>query len=278
MRGGQWQVLRLHKGLIERGLDSMLLARDGAPLLAAARKLALPCEPLSLMKIRGRADLVHAHDARSHTLAALLAKAPLVVSRRVAFPIRDSAASRWKYRRPALFIAVSNFVARELARASVPADRIAVVYDGVPIPPEPSRGSDILVPETLDPDKGMALAEAAALRAGVKLKRSRNLEADLPSAQALVYLSKSEGLGSGILLGMAHGVTVIASATGGIPEMIENGVNGILVPNEEAAIALALTRIESRLGEAARQTVQARFTEGQMVTQTLAAYRRLSPV
>jgi glycosyltransferase involved in cell wall biosynthesis len=278
MRGGQWQVLRLHKGLIERGHDSMLLARDGSPLLAAVRKLALPCEPLSLMKIRGRADLVHAHDARSHTLAALLAKPPLVVSRRVAFPIRDSAASRWKYRRPTLFIAVSNFVARELTLAGVPADRIAVVYDGVPVPPEPSRGSDILVPETLDPEKGMALAEAAAARSGVKLKRSHNLEADLPRARALVYLSKSEGLGSGILLGMAHGVTVIASDTGGIPEMIENGVNGILVPNEEAAIAMALTRIESKLGEAARQTVQARFTESQMVIQTLAAYRRLSPV
>ena len=52
---------------------------------------------------------------------------------------------------------------------------------------------------------------------------------DLPHARAMIYLTQSEGLGSGILLAMAHGVTVIASNTGGIPEMIENGVNGILV-------------------------------------------------
>ena len=81
---------------------------------------------------------------------------------------------------------------------------------------------------------------------------SSNLEADLPRARALVYLTHSEGLGSGILLGMAHGVTVIASGVGGIPELIEDGVNGILVANEPAAVAAALKRIDPAIWDAPR--------------------------
>jgi hypothetical protein len=222
-----------------------------------------------------RFDLVHAHDARSHTLGALLSWAPLVVSRRVAFPIGSSVASRWKYRKPHLFLAVSHFVAGELKRGGVDEERVAIVYDGVPVPPEPADGDAILVPDTDDPEKGRALAEAAAGRIGLKLRRSSNPEADMPGAKALVYLSRCEGLGSGILLGMAHGLTVIASNVGGIPELIEDGVNGILVPNDEAAVAGAFARINSRYGHAARETVKARFTMEHMVRSTIDAYSRV---
>lgn len=272
MRGGQWQVLRLHKALLGQGHDSVLLAREGSPL---QREAGEPLRPLRIPRLSRRFDIVHAHDARSHTLGALLSLAPLVVSRRVAFPVRSSAASRWKYRRPCLFLAVSRYVADRLKEAGVEDRRIAVVYDGVPVPPEPAHGETILVPDTADPAKGTALAEAAARRAGLTLRRSSRLEADLPSARALVYLSRSEGLGSGILLGMAHGLPVIASNVGGIPELIEDGVNGILVPNEEAAVADAFARLDPRLGRAARETVQARFTVDRMVRATLAAYAKV---
>jgi hypothetical protein len=272
MRGGQWQVLRLHRGLLRLGHDSMLLARDEGPLLAMARAEGLPVAAMRF-GLPGGFDIVHAHDARSHTLGAVFARAPLVVSRRVAFPVKTSLLSRWKYSRPAKFLAISRFVAAELRRAGVRDERIAVVYDGVPVPAAPACGDAILVPYSLDPAKGMALAEAAAARAGIAVRRSRDLQADLPSARALIYLTQSEGLGSGILLGMAHGVTVIASDVGGIPEMIEDGVNGILVENHEASVAAALGRIDSRLGRAARETVQAKFTEERMVEATLEAYR-----
>ena len=270
MRGGQWQVLRLHEGLRARGHDSLLLAREGSPLLTMTRA----CEPLRLTALMRACDIVHAHDARSHTLGALLARAPLVVSRRVAFPVKPTLASRWKYRRPAVFLAVSQFVARELIRAGVEESRIRIVYDGVPVPSEPARGDAILTPWSLDPGKCPGLAEAAAARAGVVLRSSTDLAADLPRARALVYLSKSEGLGSGILLGMAHGVTVIASNTGGIPELIRDGVNGLLVANEPETIAGAFAGIDERLGRAARQTVLQRFTESHMIESTIEAYRQ----
>jgi glycosyltransferase involved in cell wall biosynthesis len=272
MRGGQWQVLRLHRGLVERGHESMLLARRESPLLDACLKAKLPCEALRALRIRARGfDLVHAHDARSHTMGALFARVPLVVSRRVAFPVK----SRWKYRRARLFLAVSRHVAEQLMNAGVEERRISVIYDGVPVPVEMANGDKIIAPHTLDPQKGMALAAEASRLAGVDIEMSSNLEADLPRARALIYLTRSEGLGSGILLGMAHGVTVIASRVGGIPELIEDGVNGILVENEPEAVAAALRRVDPALGRAARATAIERFTVDRMVEATLAAYQRV---
>jgi hypothetical protein len=277
MRGGQWQALRLHRALLAAGHQSLLLAREGSPLLQAAGECE-PLRPARLRQLSGDFDLVHAHDARSHTLAALVSKARFVVSRRVAFPVKTSALSRWKYGRAGRFLAVSQYVARNLSAAGVDDSRIDVVYDGVEVPANPADGEEVLTPYTLDPAKGMALAERAAAEAGVTLRRSENLEEDLPHARAMLYLSESEGLGSGILLAMAHGVAVIASRTGGIPELIEDGVNGILVANDATAVSQALRSLDParrrELGRKARETVQQRFTVSQMTAATLDSYRK----
>jgi len=277
MRGGQWQALRLHRGLLARGHESLLLTRRGSPLDDVAMQEGLPVGVIG--SVWSGFDVVHAHDARSHTWGAIRARAPLVVSRRVGFPVKDSVLSRWKYRRPKLFLAISEYVARQLIDAGVAEDRIAVVYDGVPVPAVPADGNALLIPATSDPEKGMALAREAARIAGVEARISCNLEEDLPHAGVLVYITRSEGLGSGILLAMAHGVAVIASNVGGIPEIIEDGVNGILVPNEANSIADALRRLtpamRHSMGSAARATVLERFTEDRMVESTIAAYRRV---
>ncbi len=75
MRGGQWQVLRLIDGLAAAGVESTLLAREGAPLFVEARKHGWRVEPVSLTRavlMARRHDLMHAHDARSHTLGAVV--------------------------------------------------------------------------------------------------------------------------------------------------------------------------------------------------------------
>jgi hypothetical protein len=142
MRGGQWQVLRLIEGLAAAGVESTLLARRDAPLYTAARIQGWRVEPLgitgALACLRGH-TLIHAHDARSHSLGLLLPARPLVVSRRVAFPV----GSGWKYARPRRYLAVSRFVKQVLMEGGVPEEKIAVVHDGVPVL-EISHGKQVL--------------------------------------------------------------------------------------------------------------------------------------
>jgi hypothetical protein len=281
MRGGQWQVLRLLEGLASAGVESTLLARRDGPLFDAARKQGWRVEPLGLTRalglLRGH-SVIHAHDARSHTLGAFLRRIPLVVSRRVAFPV----GSRWKYGRARRYLAVSEFVKQVLMRGGVPEEKIAVVYDGVPVL-EVAHGSRVLTPANSgDPEKGAPLAQEAARLAGVVLKSATHLERDLQDAAVFVYVTYSEGLGSGALLAMSAGVPVVASRVGGLPEIIRHGENGLLVENSAAVIAAAIRELldhpdaARRIGAAARQTVMQRFTIDHMVRRTMEAYRQVT--
>ena len=289
MRGGQWQVLRLLEGLAAAGVESTLLARRDAPLFAAARKQGWRVEPLGLMRAAGllRAHhVIHAHDARSHSLAACLRRLPLVVSRRVAFPVGSQLTqwhgSRWKYGRARRYLAVSEFVKQVLMEGGVPEEKIAVVYDGVPIL-EKARGASVLTPAySGDPKKGVPLAHEAACLAGVVLKSAAHLERDLQDAAVFVYVTYSEGLGSGALMAMSAGVPVVASKVGGLPEIIRHGENGLLVENSPAAIAAAIRQLldhpdlARRIGAAARHTVIERFTIDHMVRRTMEVYRQVT--
>jgi len=278
MRGGQWQVLRLLEGLAAEGVESTLLARREAPLYEAARRRGWRVEPLGLTRavmLSRRHDLMHAHDARSHTLGAIVHGRPLVVARRVAFAV----GSRWKYGRARRYLAVSEFVKSVLVSGGIAPERIAVVYDGVPLL-EPSSGTRTIAPANLDdPLKGSPLAMEAARMAGVDLEISTDLEHDLPHAAVLVYISHSEGLGSAALLAMSAGVAVIASKTGGLPEAVRHRETGLLVENRPEAVAAALRElVEDRglaraLGQAGRRLVEERFTVDHMVRRTMEVYR-----
>jgi len=283
MRGGQWQALRLAEGLRQAGHTVTVLSRESSPCLEMARGLGLDAEPLTAGSVRrfsGQADLAHAHDARSHTLAALLSAAPLVVSRRVSFPIRG-VISRWKYTRPRHFIAVSNFVKDVLIQSGVGPERISVVYDGVPLLTPSIAGETIIAPASSDAQKGTALAVEAARLAGVPLRLSTDLERDLHGAGLFVYITHSEGLGSGVLLAMSAGVPVVASGVGGIPEIVEHERSGLLVDNAPRQIANAILRLKEdralacRLAARGRQLVEERFSIPAMVAGTTRVYERV---
>jgi hypothetical protein len=273
MRGGQWQVLRLIEGLAVCGVESTLLARARSPLFVAAHKEGFRVQPLGIARMVGHLrnhELVHAHDSRSHTLATLVPHRPVIVARRVAFPVT----SPWKYSRPYLYLAVSDFVKQVLISGGVPAAKIEVVYDGVPML-EVSHGKQILGIE-----KDTALLAQPGLK-DLGIQPVTDLEAELPHARMLVYLTQSEGLGSGALLAMSAAVPVIASNVGGLREIIRHGETGLLVANDAESVAAAIRQLNEdsdlarRIGAAARHTVLERFTVKQMVDHTLKSYRHL---
>ncbi len=283
MRGGQYQMLLLVDGLRREGVSQTVLA-NAAPASQEAR-------PVSWRAVRRRArqaDIIHAHDAHAHTLAVIHgAGKPVVVSRRVAFPVKTGFLSRWKYGRAAHYLAVSRFVAAELTAAGVAADKISVVHDAVN-PDRPVRIETrenhpfrVLIHSLADPQKGGVPAAAACREAGMVPSLAVNLPADLPQADVFLYLSEAEGLGSAILLAMASGVPVIASNVGGIPELVHHEKTGLLVENDVGSAAAALRRLHAdpalrrRLAAAARGRVIEEFSDTKMVRETLAIYRRI---
>jgi glycosyltransferase involved in cell wall biosynthesis len=118
-------------------------------------------------------------------------------------------------------------------------------------------------------------------RAGLEVHRSSDLASDLTDAGVFVYVTRQEGLGSAVLMAMAAGVPVVASRVGGLPEIVEDGVTGLLVDNAPEAIAAAVIRLlEDRalaagLAEGARRQVEQRFTASAMASNTLAVYERV---
>jgi glycosyltransferase involved in cell wall biosynthesis len=278
MRGGQWQVLQLHQGL---GADSTLLCRAESPLMEECGKRGLKAEPLSIAALASysrKAEITHVHDARSHTWAAAVGGSLLVVARRVAFPIGRSWLSGWKYSRADHYIAVSNHVRSILCGAGVPESKISVVYDGVDVPAAVADGTDIVAVATDDPMKGSSLLNEAAALAGITIRYSTNLPADLQSAGLFVYITHAEGLGSAALLAMASGVPVVASRVGGLPEIIQNDVNGVLTDNNGPAIAAAIRHALARraiLAENARQSIEEKFTTSGMLNNTIRVYREV---
>jgi glycosyltransferase involved in cell wall biosynthesis len=107
---------------------------------------------------------------------------------------------------------------------------------------------------------------------------------DLPgwfsSAEVLCMPSVEEGLGTSVLDGMAAGLPVVASRAGGIPEMVRDGIEGLLVPpGDPRALSAALARLlgdadlRRKMSDAARRRVDEAFHVDRMVEETLAVYR-----
>ncbi len=113
----------------------------------------------------------------------------------------------------------------------------------------------------------------------------RDLDRLLPAFSVFCLSSQLEGLGTSLLDAMAFALPVVATAAGGIPEAVEDGVTGRVVPpRDPAALAEALAEVlgdeagRRALGAAGRRRFLERFTTERTVEATLAVLGELGPV
>jgi glycosyltransferase involved in cell wall biosynthesis len=207
-------------------------------------------------------------------------------------------------------VANSRAAAARLRREGVRADKVRVVSNGVTMPNAiaprvPASMTRAIVVANLRPEKGhdvlidamaarpelrrlqldfagdgpcRANLEARARRRGVAdrisfLGERGDIPALLDRAHLFILPSRTEALPNSVMEAMAAGLPVVASRTGGICELIDDRVTGILVPPGDAgALADAIVRTiadpvrAAALGAEARSTISARFGMSGMVS------------
>jgi len=104
----------------------------------------------------------------------------------------------------------------------------------------------------------------------------------LKTFDLFVMSSVTEGLGTSLLDAMAASRPIVATMAGGIPEIVEDGVNGLLVPaRDHHALSDAIVRalrdseLRRRMGAAGFARVNERFTVERMVAGTADVYARV---
>ena len=292
-----------------------ILCPPASALAERARADGFPIEPFGLRT----ADIVHAHSGRAQTLAywkTFGSRVCRVVTRHVAFKPKHPWIYRMKYTHTCRgIIAVSDAVRRGMIESGVPAEKIEVIHTGIEIPEmvsrERARGNFVIGHMgafTHEKGQDVAIAAASLLRhtlpramfilAGegpllgeLRGKAPQNVSfsgfvpessAFFSSLDVFVMPSRSEAWGLAALDAMAHGVPVIASQVGGLPEIVAAGNGGWLVPpGDPAALARAITvaaadpdRLREQ-GEKARERAKL-FSIDRMVAQTEAFYSRLT--
>ena len=208
------------------------------------------------------------------------------------------------------FLCPSAFLARKLVEFGVPEERVRVLPNALDAGlPASGGGEGWLVAGRLSPEKGVDVAIAAArLLPGHRLwicgdgpERGRLEAAAPPDVRFLGHLPRErlarlirevavvavpsrwwENLPYAVLEAQAAGRAVVASAMGGIPEQIDNGVDGLLVPAENPpALAEAVGGLLAdperahRLGAAAAARVRRDLAPDAHLAAILAHYREV---
>jgi len=207
---------------------------------------------------------------------------------------------------------VTNSVAAadQLVAEGVSRARIVTIPNGVAIAPVARRGREgtsrlIVTVGNLRPEKGHdTLIDAAARVAAVHPEARFEIAGDGPLHDGLLARARARGIAdrvtfagfqqdvrpllaradlfvlpsvteafpNALLEAMACGVPSIATAVGGIPELVDDGRTGLLVPPRDAgALAGAIGALlddplrAAALGDAARRVVSARYAPTRMV-------------
>lgn len=208
---------------------------------------------------------------------------------------------------PAYRASESAFVSISDADRSPGLDYIATIHHGIDpaeLPAGPARGDGLIVFGRIHPDKGTAEAIAIARRTGRTLVICGPIhDADYFRAEVepalgsgIVYLGSvgpaerarllgeaavllhpiafDEPFGLSVVEAMACGSPVVAYRRGSMPEVIDDGVTGFAVPDQDAAVA-AVGMAASLDRGLVRATAERRFGVDRMVSQYLEVYERI---
>jgi glycosyltransferase involved in cell wall biosynthesis len=229
-----------------------------------------------------------------------------------------AARARHLYRRVDRFIAPSAFLRDRVVEGGLPADRIDVLPNPVVAAPGPREvrfePPVVVFASRLVAEKGVdrLLDAASLLPGGVRLRmvgsgrlerhvRARVAAEGLPvdvlgprppaevaaqlrgAAAAVLPALWWENCPMAVLEAAALGVPVVASAVGGIPDLVEDGETGVLVPpGDVAALARALSRLvespdeAARMGRAAWDRVREQHDAEAHVAALVATYRQVT--
>lgn len=350
-RGGEQQTAYLIEELQKLSVECHVACRKGSSFEKHCLQHQIPHITLSFSKVmplptaysikeytnRHGIDIIHMHTSNAHTMGVLAhllgARAALILSRRVEFPISKNAFSQFKYNYSGIkrILCVSSKVCEVVAASIKDAEKCTVVYDGISLDRFAKhtkananflrRHYNIATDDALvgnisaidkDKDYYTFLETAKALKAsGLKAKyfaigsgpledetkayaRTLGLEQDviftgfinnvpevLPELDLLLFTSLKEGLGTTILDAFACQVPVVATSTGGIPEIVESGKTGFLTPVKRpdlmAAKALSLfedPNLRENLVQNAFQRVLM-FTKEQTALKTVDVYKEV---
>jgi glycosyltransferase involved in cell wall biosynthesis len=266
--------------------DGIVNNLRAAPWKLLALPLFLVAYARAARRASGGADLVHAHWLPS-VVPALATRRPIVLQlwgSDVALARRVRPLARWLVRRAGVVVCASEALAED-ARQLGAAD-VRVIPTGVAIPEAvgaPEEPPHALYVGRLSEEKGVRELAAAAdglplvvvgdgpLRSlypdTVGFVPPRQLGAWYERASVVVVPSRREGYGMVAREAMAHNRPVVATAVGGLLDVVEDGQTGLLVPpRDPAAIRAALERLlgdrslRERLGAAGAQRVKERFS------------------
>ncbi len=294
-RGGEQQMGYLLLEQQKQGLVPSVFCSKGSAVEAFCKKYKIQyrsqkeifavnpifAKGLASFCMEQKAQLIHVHDSHAHSFAVMAhaffnAQPPIVVSRRVDFPISKSALSLYKYNHPAVkrILCVSNTI-ENIMRADVARpERLATVYSGIDtsrfiqsaktsflrdefevkanflignvaaLAPHKDYFTFISTAESLlnkGVDAQFFIVGDGPLREEIQNRVSQSAHKDrfiltgfrkdipqvLPCLDLFLITSETEGLGTSILDAFACGVPVVATAAGGIPEIVQHEKTGL---------------------------------------------------